>query len=78
MLLEVTYLLGILLELCCLCMLQGTCQGPNLVVVGPSLQRWEHCKVNLLLEVILGAFSLTLLQPVSRLLSLHRQTCKQP
>ena len=36
------HLLAVLLELCCLRMLEGTSQRPNLVVVRPSLQRREH------------------------------------
>ena len=35
------HLLAVLLEFCCLRMFQGTCKRPNLVVVGPSLQRWK-------------------------------------
>ena len=65
-------LLDVLLELWCLGMLQRTCQRPNLVIVGSSLKRGEHCKVNLVLKVVLGAFCLALLQPVSWLLTLHR------
>ena len=35
------HLLAVLLEFCCLRMFQGTRKRPNLVVVGPSLQRWK-------------------------------------
>ena len=52
-------------------MLEGHTQSTNLVIVGTSLQGWEHREVDLILKVILAALRLALLQSVSRLLALH-------
>ena len=52
-------------------MLEGAGQSPNLVVVGTPLQRWKHREIDLVFKVILGALGLTLLQPVSWLLTLR-------
>ena len=62
---QCSYLLDVGLELGRLGILEGHSQGPNLVVVGTTLEGGEDGKVNLVLKVILGALWLPLLQPIS-------------
>ena len=48
------------LELRRLSMLQGNCQGSNLVIVWATLEGWEDGEVDLVLEVIADSLALAL------------------
>lgn len=54
-------LLGIDLEARCAGLFQGNSKCRNGVVVGPSLERGEHCEVDFILEIVNCTLGLTLL-----------------